>query len=91
MQYQAGRPFPLGSRLTEINGKSGVNFALFSQHASGVELAIFCKKRGEVRLPMVKTDDIWHIFVEGLTAGTQYGYRVSGTSNEQAGDRKSVV
>lgn len=78
MQYQVGRPFPLGSCLTEIHGKTGVNFALFSQRASGVELCIFCKKRGEIRLPMVKTEDIWHIFVEGLQAGAEYGYRVTG-------------
>lgn len=85
MHYHAGRPFPLGSRLTEINGQKGVNFALFSQHASGVELSIFCKKRGEICLPMVKTEDIWHLFVEDLPAGTEYGYRVSGTNNEQQG------
>lgn len=86
MKYQIGRPFPLGSRITEINGKKGVNFALFSQRASGVELCIFCKKRGEVRLPMAKTGDIWHIFVEELRAGAEYGFRVAGESNEAIGN-----
>lgn len=85
MKYQAGRPFPLGSRLTEINGINGVNFALFSQHASGVELCIFCKNRGEIRLPMSKTGDIWHLFVEELNAGTEYGFRVAGKSDEAIG------
>lgn len=67
MKYLAGRPFPLGSRLTEINGEKGVNFALFSRRASGVELAIFCDGK-EIRLPMIKTDEIWHLFVVGLKA-----------------------
>lgn len=85
MQYLAGRPFPLGSRLTEINGQQGVNFALFSRRAAGVDLVIFCKQ-GEVRLPMHKTDEIWHLFVVGLTAGAQYGFRVYGDVNEAQGD-----
>lgn len=85
MKYLAGRPFPLGSRLTEINGEKGVNFALFSRRASGVELAIFCDGK-EIRLPMIKTDEIWHLFVVGLKAGTQYGYRVTGCVNEEKGD-----
>ena len=84
MKYLAGRPFPLGSRLTEINGKKGVNFALFSRRASGVKLAIFCEGK-EILLPMIKTDEIWHLFVVGLKAGTQYGYRVIGDVNEKKG------
>ncbi|MDG6285221.1 glycogen debranching protein GlgX [Glaesserella parasuis] len=85
MKYLAGRLFPLGSRLTEINGEKGINFALFSRRASGVELAIFCDGK-EIRLPMIKTDEIWHLFVVGLKAGTQYGYRVTGCVNEEKGD-----
>lgn len=85
MKYLAGRPFPLGSRLTEINGEKGINFALFSRRASGVELSIFCEGK-EIRLPMIKTDEIWHLFVVGLPAGTQYGYRVAGDVNEEKGD-----
>ncbi|QBQ64663.1 glycogen debranching protein GlgX [Actinobacillus indolicus] len=85
MKYLAGRPFPLGSRLTEINGEKGVNFALFSRRASGVELSIFCEGK-EIRLPMIKTDEIWHLFVVGLPVGTQYGYRVTGVVNEEKGD-----
>lgn len=84
MHYFAGRPFPLGSCLTQINGKQGVNFALFSRHATAVDLVIFTEQ-GEQRLPMVSSDEIWHIFVEGLTAGTQYGYRVKGETDESQG------
>lgn len=84
MQYLSGRPFPLGSEIGEYHGKQGVNFALFSRHASGVDLCLFCNGQ-ESRVPMVKNGEIWHVFVEGLAAGTQYGFRVSGEVNEAAG------
>lgn len=86
MQTSSGKPFPLGSAPCEWNGKQGVNFALYSHHASGVELVLFCKKSGEMhRLPMCRTDDIWHLFVEGVEIGTEYGFRVSGEIDETAG------
>ncbi|OOH89219.1 glycogen debranching enzyme GlgX [Pasteurellaceae bacterium 15-036681] len=85
MQYLSGRPFPLGSRITEINGNHGVNFALFSRHATAVDLCLFLENSKEIRLPMIKTDEIWHIFVVGLTAGAQYGFRVNGPRNEEKG------
>lgn len=84
MHYFAGRPFPLGSQFTQLNGKEGVNFALFSRQATAVELAIFTE-HGEQRFPMVKTEDIWHLFVEGLNVGCHYGYRVHGNIDEYQG------
>lgn len=85
MQYLSGRAFPLGSHITEFKGEKGVNFALFSSKATAVELCLFTEQ-GEIRLPMVKTQDHWHLFVIGLTAGTKYGYRVDGIVNERQGD-----
>ncbi|MCK3656935.1 glycogen debranching enzyme [Pasteurellaceae bacterium Macca] len=85
MQYLSGKAFPLGSHRTCVNGVEGVNFALFSRRASGVFLCIFCQGK-EVRLPMVKTDEVWHLFVPNLPIGTEYGYRVEGQSNEAEGD-----
>lgn len=86
MQISSGKPFPLGSTPCEWQGKQGVNFALFSHHASGVILEIFCKISGEKhRLPMCRTDDIWHLFVENVEIGTEYGFRVSGEIDETAG------
>lgn len=86
MQYLSGRTFPLGSHLTEFNGQRGVNFALFSQKATAVTLCLFNEQGEEIRLPMQKTLDHWHLFVVGLTAGTHYGYRVEGVVNEAQGD-----
>lgn len=85
MQYLTGRAYPLGSQLINFNGEQGVNFALFSRKATQVELCIFTEQ-GETRLPMIKNDDVWHLFVIGLTAGTEYGYRVYGEVNEALGD-----
>ena len=84
MQYQTGRPFPLGSQLCQIGGEQGVNFALFSRNATAVSLCLFTEQ-GEVRLPMTQTDDIWHLFVPNIKAGCLYGYRVAGDSDEQQG------
>ncbi|QIW16226.1 glycogen debranching enzyme GlgX [Pasteurellaceae bacterium RH1A] len=84
MQYQSGRPFPLGSKLTTYNKKQGVNFAIFSANATAVELCLFLEGK-EIRLPMVLTDDIWHLFVEGLKAETLYGFRVYGLVDEAVG------
>jgi glycogen operon protein len=76
-----GKPLPLGATLHE----RGVQFAIFSRHATGVTLQLFAAS--EDRAPTAeisldsrvnKTGDIWHIFVEGLSAGQLYGYRVDG-------------
>ncbi|KAE9539246.1 glycogen debranching protein GlgX [Ursidibacter maritimus] len=85
MQYLTGRTFPLGSQITEFQGKQGVNFAIFSRKATAIELCLF-KEQGEMRLPMVKSDDIWHLFVVDETAGCEYGFRVYGETDETVGN-----
>ncbi|MGX2967402.1 glycogen debranching protein GlgX [Ursidibacter sp. B-7004-1] len=85
MQYLTGRAFPLGSQITEFQGKQGVNFAIFSRKATAIELCLF-KDQHEIRLPMVKSDDIWHLFVLNETAGCEYGFRVYGETNEATGN-----
>lgn len=75
-----GRPYPLGAHFDG----NGVNFALFSEHASSVSLCLYdAQGRREMhRLAMpVCSDGVWH----GHLAGTRealarfsYGYRVDG-------------
>lgn len=81
-----GQPYPLGS--TVVGG--GVNFALFSAHAEKTELCIFDEVTEEelacIPLPEV-TDYVWHGCIEGLRAGTLYGFRVYGPFEPQAGHR----
>ncbi|WP_196159419.1 glycogen debranching protein GlgX [Reinekea sp. G2M2-21] len=73
---EVGRPFPLGIKVH--NG--GVNFAVYSPDAHGIELCLFDEQDNELgrhRLP-ARTGDIWHGFINGLTPGQRYGYRVHG-------------
>ncbi|QYD71841.1 glycogen debranching protein GlgX [Paraburkholderia edwinii] len=81
-----GLPFPLGATW---DGK-GVNFALFSAHATKVELCLFdAKGKREVeRIELPEyTDEVWHVHVAGLPAGTVYAYRVHGPFEPEAGHR----
>ncbi len=81
-----GLPYPLGATW---DGK-GVNFALFSAHATGVELCLFDAEGKEevdrIALPEF-TDEVWHVHVHDLKPGTIYGYRVHGPYDPNAGHR----
>src|SRR5579884_2003552 len=87
---EPGSAHPLGA----TPGPAGVNFSLFSAHATGVELLLFPSHDAPlpsqtVRLdPFVnKTFHFWHVFVRGLPAGTHYAYRVDGPFDPAAGHR----
>lgn len=59
----------------------GTNFALFSAHATGVDLCLFDSKNPsrEERVRMVEhTEQVWHTFLPGIKTGQYYGYRVYG-------------
>ncbi len=81
-----GRPYPLGA----THDGSGVNFALFSAHATQVELCLFDEsgrtETGRIALPEY-TDEIWHGYVSGLRPSQLYGYRVHGPYAPQEGHR----
>jgi isoamylase len=76
-----GRSAPLGA--TVVPG--GVNFSLYSSHASRVELLLF-DQEDDIRPARVifldssthRTYHYWHVFVPGLQAGQLYAYRVEG-------------
>ncbi|WP_132249610.1 glycogen debranching protein GlgX [Methylobacterium segetis] len=81
-----GVPAPLGAHF---DGR-GVNFALFSEHATAVDLCLFePHERHEtrtIRLPC-RTDDVWHGYLRGVLPGQLYGYRVHGPWDPAAGHR----
>ncbi len=87
-QFKAssGKAVPLGS---QYDGK-GVNFALFSAHAEKVELCLF-DASGSEEIERYQIDEnennIWHIYLEGVTPGQVYGYRVYGKYKPQEGLR----
>jgi hypothetical protein len=82
-----GEPYPLGATLTA----EGVNFALFSEDATGVDLCLFCAsdpRREVTRVRMTEhTDQVWHCFLPGIGAGQLYGFRVYGPYQPEEGHR----
>lgn len=87
MRIWPGKPYPLGATW---DGE-GVNFALFSEHATRVELCLFDgpdsdKDSHRIRLEE-QTDQVWHAYIPGLWPGQHYGYRVHGPYAPQEGHR----
>ncbi len=73
-----GQPQPLGATW---DGE-GVNFALFSEHATAVELCLFDgtpPHRETARLSLhEKTNHVWHVYLPDVRPSQLYGYRVHG-------------
>ncbi|CAI4033786.1 Glycogen operon protein GlgX [Nitrospira tepida] len=87
MRVWPGKPYPLGATW---DGE-GVNFALFSENASGVELCLFDDPRAKQESHRIRleerTDQIWHVYIPGLWPGQHYGYRVQGPYEPAEGHR----
>jgi isoamylase len=88
-EIQRGRPLPLGAWPFA----GGVNFAIFSRHASAVELLLYRSADGAepvtIKLDPTqhRTGDIWHAWVPGTEPGDCYGYRVDGPYRPEQGLR----
>ena len=87
MRIRPGNPYPLGATWDG----AGVNFAVFSEHATKVELCLFDSPEAEheserIALPE-QTDMIWHGYVPGILPDQLYGYRVLGPYDPCAGHR----
>lgn len=87
MRTWPGRPYPLGATW---DGE-GVNFAIFSENATAVELCLFDapdSPRESVRIRLEeRTDQVWHVYIPGLWPGHHYGYRIHGPYAPEAGHR----
>ncbi|MEL6689119.1 MAG: glycogen debranching protein GlgX [Pseudomonadota bacterium] len=85
LQLSAGRPYPLGATF---DGE-GVNFAVFSQHATRVTLCLFDDEGREALLVELAERDghVWHGYFSGMQPGQQYGYRVHGPYAPEEGHR----
>ncbi len=82
-----GHSYPLGATWRG----DGVNFALFSENATGVELCLYdsadaSKEVARVRLTE-RTDSVWHAFLPEVRPGQLYGYRVEGPYEPRNGHR----
>ena len=87
VRTRPGRPYPLGATWDG----AGVNFALFSEHATAVELCLFDPGdpgRETHRIPIREhTDQIWHVYLPEARPEVLYGYRVHGPWQPAAGHR----
>ena len=82
-----GSPYPLGSRWDG----NGVNFALYAENATGVDLCLFDAPTGKSETTRIKvkevTHQVWHVYIPDLKPGQLYGYRVYGPYEPENGHR----
>lgn len=87
MRVWPGRPYPQGATW---DGE-GVNFALFSENATAVDLCLFNHDQQDQETHRIRmeerTDQVWHCYVPEARPGQRYGYRVHGPYEPQAGHR----
>jgi isoamylase len=82
-----GKPYPLGATW---DGK-GVNFAIFSENASGVELRLYERPESEEPRETIKfkerTGYVWHSYLPDILPGQLYAYSVHGAYEPERGLR----
>src|SRR4026209_2838145 len=84
MRVWPGDPYPLGATWTGV----GVNFALFSAHATKVELCLFDSDDAATNIVLPgQTDMVWQGFLPDARPNQLYGYRVHGPYEPLAGHR----
>lgn len=78
IKAKPGLPYPLGATWDGM----GVNFALYSRNATGVELCLFdnvgAKRESETVIFTEYTDQVWHCYLPEVRPGQLYAYRVHG-------------
>ncbi len=81
-----GKPYPQGATWDGV----GVNFSIYSEGATGVELCLFEDNNGEAaeryRLRET-TGNVWHGYIPGVKIGQLYGYRLCGPYRPDQGQR----
>ena len=90
-QVEPGAVHPLGA----VPDEQGVNFSLFSEHATAVELLLFAGYDDPEPVQIIPLDaathrtfHFWHVYVRGLPAGMHYAYRLDGPQDiHEAGNR----
>lgn len=85
-RLESGAPYPLGATWDGL----GVNFAVFSAHATRMTLCIFdpegARETTRFDLPE-QTDEIWHGYLPDAMPGLVYGFRADGPYEPQNGHR----
>ena len=87
MRIWPGRPYPLGATW---DGR-GVNFAIYSENATKVELCLYDdadQEQETLRIVMPEhTDMVWHVYLPEARPGQLYGYRCFGPYEPEQGHR----
>ena len=85
-----GSPYPIGASVTG----TGVNFSVFSYHATGAELLLFDTEDAIQPSRIIsltpgtgRTSHYWHVHLPGIRPGQLYGYRISGPYAPELGHR----
>jgi isoamylase len=82
-----GHPYPLGA----VWDGNGVNFALFTEHGTEVELCLFDSAAATHEAERIRVREVTgfvrHAYVAGIAPGQVYGYRVDGPYEPQQGQR----
>lgn len=87
MKTRPGNPYPLGATWDG----AGVNFSLFSENATAVDLCLFDGPDGSGEMERIRlaeqTDHVWHVYLPEARPGQRYGYRVHGPNDPGGGHR----
>ncbi len=87
MRVWPGKAYPLGASWDG----NGVNFAIFSECATAVELCLFDSAdapREAHRIPLTERRDlVWHCYLPDVRPGQLYGYRIQGPYEPARGHR----
>ncbi len=82
-----GKPYPLGATWDG----SGVNFTLYADNATGVELCLFDNTDATTESHKInlteRSHQVWHAYLPGIKPGQLYGYRVHGPYEPENGHR----
>ena len=83
-EFRRGSPLPFGATVL----RGGINFSVFSRHATAVTLILFFPGEAEplVEFPfdphLNRTGDVWHAFLLGLDPGIHYAFRMERSPND---------
>ena len=83
-----GRPYPLGAKCSS----KGTNFALYSEHATAVQVCFFDEQGNQTDCVDLRerTAFVWHGLIRGIGPGQRYGFRVDGPWEPEQGHRFNV-
>lgn len=90
-KLSSGSYFPPGATVSN----AGVNFSIFSRHASGAELLLYEAAGSPEPFQVISLNPktnrsffFWHVFVEALPAGTHYTWRMFGPNDMASTGRR---